>query len=179
MIPHKGYKLNIAPKPSITSLFGQLTGEKPRIGKVPLLQVSLCDRIMLYKIELMNQQKIFLIFGDILVIAVIAIIGFASHGTLGSSGMRMLATLVPFLAAWFASAIPLKALDPQLIQGKGIWRPLWAVILAAPLGAWLRGIWLQMPVLTTFVLVMIAFLLLGMFLWRLLYNFLIYPRIIK
>jgi len=125
----------------------------------------------------MNRQNTYLVIGDTLVIAILAIIGFASHGTLGSSGTRMLATLIPFLAAWFASAIPLRAVDPLVSQGKGIWRPLWAVILAVPLGAWLRGIWLQMPVQTTFVLVMIAFLLLGILIWRLLYNFVLYPRI--
>lgn len=127
----------------------------------------------------MNHPKNLLIIGDILVIIIIAWIGFASHGTLGSSGTRILATLIPFLAAWFASAFPLRAFDPQVSQGKGIWRPLWAVILAAPLGAWLRGIWLQTPVQTTFVWVMVAFLMVGVFVWRLLYQFVIFPRIIN
>jgi len=124
-------------------------------------------------------QNAYLILGDILVIAVIAIIGFASHGTLGDSRARMLATLIPFMVAWFASATPLGAYDHRLSLGKGIWRPLWAVILAAPLGGWLRGVWLQTPVQTTFVGVMIAFLLLGMCLWRLLYNYVIYPRVVN
>lgn len=127
----------------------------------------------------MKHQKNILIIGDILVIAIIAIIGFASHGTLGAGGGRMFATLIPFLAAWFASAIPLRAYALDTTLGRGIWRPIWAVILSAPLGAWLRGVWLQMPVQTTFVLVMIAFLLLGIILWRLLVQFVIFPRIIN
>lgn len=126
----------------------------------------------------MNRRKLFLVVGDILVISLVAIIGFASHGTLGSSVTRLLATVIPFLAAWFASAIPLQTFNIQAARGSGIWRVIWAVILAAPLGAWLRGVWLQSPVQTTFVFVMIAFLLLGLFAWRLFYNTVIFPRMI-
>ncbi|HWQ83140.1 MAG TPA: DUF3054 domain-containing protein [Anaerolineales bacterium] len=124
----------------------------------------------------MARSNLILIFGDTLVILIIAMIGFASHGTLDSSGGRLLATLVPFLVAWFASALPLQALDPQATRGWGIIRPAWAVILAAPLGAFLRGIWLRIPIQATFVLVMAAFLLLGLLLWRIFYNYLIFPR---
>lgn len=125
----------------------------------------------------MKRRRLILIIGDSLVILIVAVIGFASHGTLDSPGSRLLATLIPFLAAWFATAIPLQALDPQATQGVGLWRPGWAVVLAAPLGSWVRGLWLQTPVLTTFVLVMVAFLLLGLLLWRLFYNFVIFPRL--
>lgn len=125
----------------------------------------------------MDRRTLILIAGDTLVILIVAGIGFASHGILGSSGSRLFATIIPFLVAWFASAFPLQALNPQATQGKGLWRPLWAVVVAAPLGAWLRGIWLQTPVLTLFVLVMVAFLLLGLCLWRLFYNFLLFPRL--
>ena len=126
----------------------------------------------------MSHRDLFLVGGDILVITLVAVIGFASHGTLGSSGGRLLATLIPFLVAWFATAIPLHATDPQAIQGMGVWRPIWAGVLAAPLGAWLRGLWLQTPVQATFVFVMMAFLILGMLLWRLFYNYVIFPRLI-
>ena len=125
----------------------------------------------------MDRRTRILIAGDTLVILIVAGIGFASHGTLGSSGNRLLATLIPFLAAWFGSAFPLQALNPQATRGWGLWRPLWAVVLAAPFGAWLRGLWLQTPVLTLFVLVMVAFLSLGLLIWRLFYNYVLFPRL--
>jgi hypothetical protein len=124
----------------------------------------------------MNRRIIYLFVGDILVISLVAITGFATHGTLGSAGVRLLATLIPYLVAWFVAATPIKALDPDATQGWGLWRPVWAVLLAAPFGAWLRGIWLQLPVQTTFVWVMLAFIALGIIIWRLFYNYVIFLR---
>lgn len=126
----------------------------------------------------MSRRNLYLVAGDIMVITLVAVIGFASHGTLGSSSGRLLATLIPFLMAWFAAAIPLHATDSQATQRQGLWRLVWAGVLAAPLGAWLRGLWLQAPVQTTFVFVMMAFIILGMIVWRLFYNYIIFPRLL-
>ncbi|OGO13254.1 MAG: hypothetical protein A2Y93_05285 [Chloroflexi bacterium RBG_13_68_17] len=49
-----------------------------------------------------------------------------------------------------------------------LWRPVLAALLAAPLGAMLRGLWLNAPVLPVFAVVMGAVLGAAMFAWRLL-----------
>ena len=45
-----------------------------------------------------------LIVGDIITLVIVTVIGFASHGTLGSAGARMLTTFFPTAVAWFLVA---------------------------------------------------------------------------
>ena len=56
-------------------------------------------------------QRYYLIIGDILTLAVVTVIGFASHGTAGTAGSRMLTTFIPLLAAWLLIAPHLKVYD--------------------------------------------------------------------
>ena len=50
-------------------------------------------------------NKLFLILGDLLAIAVITVIGFASHGETDTSFLpRMAATFVPMAVSWFLLA---------------------------------------------------------------------------
>jgi hypothetical protein len=86
----------------------------------------------------------------------------------------MLATFVPFTTAWFIAAPWLGLFRFEIIRERRyLPRVLMAVVLAAPLGATLRGFWLGSPILPAFVLVMAAVSGLAMLLWRALLQFII------
>ena len=109
-----------------------------------------------------------LALGDGLVVLLTSLAGFARHGELGSSGVvRVAATVVPFSLAWFAAAPWLGCFDPgRMARFSNLWRVLVAAVLAAPLGAVLRGLWLRAPVLPTFAVVMAAVLGVALLAWR-------------
>jgi hypothetical protein len=111
-----------------------------------------------------------LVTGDVITIALVTGFGFATHGTLGTAGARLLTTFIPMLLAWFAVAPFLGAYDPdRAMQLRQLWRPFWAMVLAAPLASWLRAVWLNAPILWLFVLVLGGFSALGILAWRTLY----------
>jgi hypothetical protein len=119
-----------------------------------------------------------LVIGDMIAIALVTGFGFATHGTLGSAGLRLLTTFVPLLFAWFAVAPFLGAYDLQrALKPSQLWRPFWAMVLAAPLAAWLRGAWLNAPILPIFVLVLGGFSSLGMLAWRAVYTLIFSKRL--
>ncbi len=110
--------------------------------------------------------------GDILVLALVTIGGFATHGSLGSAGLRMLTTFVPLALSWLLVAPHLKVFDEANIRDlRQIWRPFWAMVLGAPLAAFFRGVLLGEPVQTVFVLVIGGTSALGLLGWRLLYGY--------
>jgi len=112
----------------------------------------------------------FLLLGDIVVIAIVTIIGFASHGTLASAGLRILATFLPMLVAWIAVAPFFGLYDlHRILDSRYIWRPPYAAIIVSPLAAWIRGIILGSPVLPIFVAVLGAVSALALLLWRVLF----------
>ncbi len=111
-----------------------------------------------------------LVIGDALTMALVTAVGFASHGTLGTAGMRMLTTYVPLLVAWFLIAPYLGVYDLEFAgEIRQLWRPFWAMVLAAPFAAWLRGAWLGTAILPIFVVVLGGFSALGILAWRILY----------
>lgn len=113
---------------------------------------------------------VILLAGDTLVLALMTVIGFASHDLLGSAGLRMLTTFLPFLVAWLLVAPHLGAFNRKHVNdARQLWRPFWAMILAAPMAAWLRGVWLGTPILPVFVAVIGGLNALAMFVWRALY----------
>ena len=117
-----------------------------------------------------QRRRAILLAGDILVLAVVTAVGFASHGTLGSAGSRMLTTFLPILAAWFMAAPFLGAYDPQrAADWHQLWRPFWAMVLAGPMAALLRGFWLNSPILPVFVVVLGGISALSILGWRLIY----------
>ena len=111
-----------------------------------------------------------LIVGDILVLALVTLSGFARHGTLGSAGARMLATFIPLLVGWLAVG-PLFGLYhlETIWQPAQLWRPFWAGVVCAPLAGVLRGAWLNAPVLPVFVVVLGGITSIAMLAWRLAY----------
>ena len=115
-----------------------------------------------------------LLGGDSLTLALVTMIGFASHGTLGSAGVRMVTTFAPLVVAWFLVAPFMGLYDLSLNRDvRNLWRPVYAMLIAAPFAAWLRGVLLNEPIIPLFVAVLIAFGALAIFSWRFTYYFLV------
>jgi len=109
-----------------------------------------------------------LIAGDILAIAIVTIIGFATHGEADMSFLpRMLAAFIPVTVAWFILA-PWFGLFKQEIttNPKRLWRPVLAMLLAGPFAVVLRGLILNAPIIPIFAVVLSATSAFGMFVWR-------------
>lgn len=128
--------------------------------------------------RLHNRTMMIILFvGDALVFGLVTLYGFISHDTLGTAGMRILATIIPFMAAWFLVAPHLRAFDLSLIGDlRQLWRPVWAVWLAAPLAALLRGLWLDTVIIPVFVLVLGGFGSIGILIWRAIFSVLWYRK---
>ena len=119
-------------------------------------------------------KKSVLIVGDILAILVTTLIGFATHGELKSEFLiRMVAAIVPLTVAWFLIAPWLGLFQPEIISNpKQLWRPVLAMIFAAPLAVVFRGLTLNSAILPIFAIVFGATSAFGMVLWRVIYSFL-------
>lgn len=117
-----------------------------------------------------NRWIIYLAGGDLLAVGLFTLVGFASHGELAGAGSRMLSTFIPVSLAWGLVAPWLGLYDCKVVtQARQLWRPILAAVLAAPLAGWLRGIWLDTPILPVFVAVMMGFLALSVLIWRILW----------
>jgi hypothetical protein len=104
--------------------------------------------------------------GDVVVITVLTIVGFATHETLGQTG-RLVITIAAFLAAWAFAAPWFGVFDQVTIgQAGAVWRIALAWVAAAPLGAVLRGLVLRQDVPPVFVLVMMIVTGVGLVVWR-------------
>ncbi|MBM3121426.1 MAG: DUF3054 domain-containing protein [Chloroflexi bacterium] len=117
-----------------------------------------------------RRPLLLLLLGDALVVLLTSLAGFAQHGELMTAGVgRVAATAVPFAVAWFLTAPWLGCFDlDRMPRLSYLWRVPAAAVLAAPLGAVLRGLWLEAPVLPIFAVVMAAVLGAGMLVWRVL-----------
>ena len=115
-------------------------------------------------------DHIILILGDIITLALVTIIGFASHGTADTAGARMLSTFVPLVVAWFLVAPFLQVYKIEYgLDGRQLWRPIWARVIAAPMAAWLRGLMLSSPILPIFVVILGGVSVVAIFVWRALF----------
>lgn len=119
----------------------------------------------------MTKSKWILITGDILALAVITVIGFASHGETEISLVpRMLTTFIPLVVGWFLIAPWLGLFREKIIPNpKQLWRPPLAMLLAAPMTAVLRATMLKGVALPLFTIILGGSAALGMFVWRGLY----------
>jgi hypothetical protein len=116
------------------------------------------------------RQAVFLLVGDVLTLGMVTVFGFATHGTFDTAGLRMLSTFIPLVIAWLLVAPHLDAFNLQIIKDyRNLWRPFWAMVIAAPMAAWLRGAWLNAPILPIFVIVLGGFSALGLLVWRSIY----------
>lgn len=111
-----------------------------------------------------------LLIGDIIVLGIVTVVGFASHGTAGTAGTRMLTTFVPLVIAWLLVAPFLGVYNLASVQNvRQLWRPFWAMVLAGPMAAWLRGVLLGAPIQPIFVIVLGGVSALSLLAWRTLY----------
>ncbi len=117
-----------------------------------------------------RKQQTVLLTGDILTLALVTIFGFFSHQMLTTAVMRILATFVPLALSWGMVAPFLGVYDPaHLADARQLWRPFWAMILAAPMAGLLRGIWLGQVILPIFVVILGGISALTMSTWRAVY----------
>lgn len=122
----------------------------------------------------MNMNRAFLIFGDIVAILIVTIIGFATHGEADISFLpRMAAMFFPLLISWFLLAPFLGLFDPSITSSaRQLWRPALTMIFAGPAAAMLRGLILNAPIIPIFAVVLSATSAFGMLVWRGIYLFL-------
>jgi hypothetical protein len=116
-------------------------------------------------------NKTILVLGDVLAIALVTFIGFATHGETGLSFLpRMAAAFFPLILSWFLAAPWLGLFEPNITSNlKQIWRPALAMLLAVPLAVVLRGLILNAAALPIFAVVMWSVSAFGMIVWRALY----------
>ncbi len=115
----------------------------------------------------MNKRPL-LILGDLLAIAVVTFLGFATHNEANVGFLpRMAATFFPLAAAWFLAAPWLGLFDGRITDNpRQLWRPVLAMVLAGPLAAVLRAFWLGGVIIPVFVVVLSGTSGLGMLAWR-------------
>jgi hypothetical protein len=114
-----------------------------------------------------RKAQIGILLGDMIVLAGVTVFGFASHGAASTAGSRMLTTFIPLVVGWLLLAPHLGAYDlARAEDARQLWRPLWAMLLAAPLAAWLRGAWLRTPIQPVFVFVLGGVSALSLLAWR-------------
>ena len=119
-------------------------------------------------------KKPSLLVGDVLAIAITTLIGFATHGELKSEFLlRIMAAIVPLTIAWFLLAPWFGLFQPEITsKPKLLWRPVLAMLFAAPLAVVIRGLILNSAILPIFALVFGATSALAIVIWRGLYLFL-------
>ncbi|HSG41645.1 MAG TPA: DUF3054 domain-containing protein [Anaerolineales bacterium] len=120
----------------------------------------------------MFKQNHILIAGDILAIAILTLIGFASHEELAVSFIpRMGATFFPVAISWFVIA-PWFGLFQNDYQSKVRlhWRIAIAALYASTMAAALRGLILGTDIPPVFIVALGAATALGMVIWRWLYS---------
>lgn len=116
-------------------------------------------------------NKMILVPGDILAIALVTVIGFATHGEADVAFLpRMAAMFFPLCLTWFLLAPALGLFQREITSDpKQLWRPVWAGLFAGPLAVVLRGFLLNAPIIPIFGAVLAGTFALGMVLWRGLY----------
>jgi Protein of unknown function (DUF3054) len=117
----------------------------------------------------LSRKKLFLlILGDILSLLVITLIGFANHKELTTFPLeRFLSTFLPLLASWFLISPWLGLFKTEAISDpRQLWRPVLAMLLAAPLASLLRAVVLNSVVIPLFVFVLGCSAALGLLVWR-------------
>jgi hypothetical protein len=115
-----------------------------------------------------------LVLGDILAIALVTVIGFATHGETDISFLpRMGALFFPLVISWFLLAPTLGLFQQETTSSpRQLWRPLWAGLFAGPLAVVLRGFILNAPIIPIFAGILAGSFGLGMVIWRALFHLL-------
>jgi hypothetical protein len=107
-----------------------------------------------------------LMAGDALALLTLSIIGFASHNQ--TIDWQVLTTFLPFVISWTAIAPWLGVYQEDIASDiRQVWRPGLAALLAAPMTAWLRALWLDRAIPPIFVTALGFTAVLGFLIWRL------------
>lgn len=117
------------------------------------------------------KNKTILIIGDIVAIAIVTIIGFATHGEANISFLpRMAAAYFPLIISWFAIAPWLGLFNSEIISDlKQLWRPALAIIFAGPLAVIVRGLILNAAIIPILAVILSTTSAFGMVVWRAIY----------
>ncbi len=120
-------------------------------------------------------KKIVLVVGDIVVIAILTVIGFATHGEVSLSFTKRIAIVfIPMLLAWFSYAWLNGFFDKAAVSSsRYLWRVALAFIFIAPLTVILRGALLNAPVLPMLAFIFGLVYAAGLTAWRFIYTFII------
>ncbi|MFN8410939.1 MAG: DUF3054 domain-containing protein [Anaerolineales bacterium] len=123
----------------------------------------------------MKNNKNILVFGDILAIAIVTIIGFVTHGEGGLSYLpRMAAAFFPLVITWLILAPRFDLFNTQVASNpKTLWLPAFAALFAAPLSLVFRGLALNAPIIPIFAVVFTTTSAFGLVVWRIIYFFVI------
>jgi len=112
-----------------------------------------------------------LITGDIIALAIITIVGFATHGETDISFLpRMFTTFIPLIISWFLIAPWLGNFNDQIISNpRQLWRPPLAMLFAAPMTSIFRATMLNAVALPLFTFILGGSAAAGVLVWRGLY----------
>jgi len=113
-----------------------------------------------------------LLAGDAWVLLLVTLAGFGNHNA-SLDGGRWLTTFVPLCMAWGLVAPWLGNFQPGVWQQpRQAWRATLAMVLAAPLAAFLRAVLLNGAVIPIFVVALGGVAALSLTLWRVVWAFL-------
>ena len=112
-----------------------------------------------------------LITGDFAALLIVTMIGFASHAQ-DLDELRWLTTFLPLCISWLILAPWFGSFQGSVHKVPfATWRPALAMLIATPLAALFRSIWLQTNIIPSFVIVLGITSSLGVSVWRLLWAF--------
>jgi hypothetical protein len=122
----------------------------------------------------MAPPKQILYLGDAIALLAVTIAGFITHGETELSFLpRFLAAFIPLISSWLLLAPWFGIFEPELASNpRQLWRPLLAMLFAAPLAVVVRGLILNAAILPIFALVLAVASAFGIAVWRGLYIFL-------
>lgn len=121
----------------------------------------------------MRTKLIWLILGDLCVLALVTYAGFDRHERLEAGLLPMLSTFVPLAVSWGLVGVHVGVFDHlRISEPRQLWRPFWGMFLAAPFAGWLRAMLLDRAVAPIFVLVIAGVGGLALLAWRTLFLFL-------
>jgi hypothetical protein len=121
--------------------------------------------------DTMKKNKISLILGDIIALAIVTIVGFVTHGEGGLEYLpRMMAAFFPLVVTWLVLAPWFELFDPQIsFNLNRLGRIVLAVVFAAPLALVFRGLLLHAPIIPIFAVIFTLTSAFGLILSRTIY----------
>jgi len=119
----------------------------------------------------MAKQNWKLFAGDVFAIAIVTLIGFATHKEVGFSFLpRMAIVFFSLAVSWFLLAPWVGLFQQEVTSNLGqLWRPAFVMIFAASLAVIVRGMILGAPIIPNFAAVLGGTSALGISIWRSLY----------